>query len=297
MTMLNAGKDVDLGATGIWSMELRSIDPSAARDVAAELHSQGWGAMWLVGSGGPGIWADAENLLSAGSDSAVALGVMSIWGPDARMAADEHARLVGSYGPRLMTGLGVSNAQSAAANGRAFSTPIAEMSSYLDDLDSSSTPIPVSQRMLGALGPRMVDLAGRRTAGIHPFLVTPESNVANRERLSPRSVIAPHQAVVIESDPVKARETARNGVGMFIGFPSYQASLRRLGFGDDDLIPGGSDRLIDSVVAWGTLDDIAQRVRDHHDAGADHVALHVLTGDRRVPMDEWRRLAPLLAGA
>lgn len=286
--------EVSLGTVGIWSMELRSINPLAAHDAAAEVNAQGWGAIWLIGSGGPGIWADAENVLSAGTVSSVALGVMSIWGPDAQVATEEHARLVGSFGPRLMTGLGVSNAQSAAAYGKTFSTPIAEMTRYLDELDSSSAPVPTSQRLLGALGPRMVDLAGRRSAGIHPFLVTPQSNVINREHLGARSLVAPHQAVILESDPTKAREIAREGIGMFIGFPSYQANLRRLGFGDEDLVPGGSDRLIDSVVAWGSVDDIARRVREHHDAGADHVALQVLTGERRVPMREWRELAPLL---
>jgi probable F420-dependent oxidoreductase len=116
----------------------------------------------------------------------------------------------------------------------------------------------------------------------------------NRELLGPHALIAPHQAVVLETDPVKARAIARAGVGMFIGFPSYQANLRRLGFGDDDLVAGGSDRLIDATVAWGTLDDINRRLQAHWDAGADHIALHVLSANRGLPTTEWRELSTLI---
>lgn len=140
----------------------------------------------------------------------------------------------------------------------------------------------------------MVALAAERTGGIHPFLVTPESNVANREIVGPDTLVAPHQAVVLETNPENARAIARRGIGMFIGFPSYQANLRRLGFGDDDLIPGGSDRLIDATVAWGTLEQVDARLREHWDAGADHVAVHLLTEHRGLPTAEWRELAALL---
>jgi probable F420-dependent oxidoreductase len=176
------------------------------------------------------------------------------------------------------------------------------MRDYLEDLDGIPDPVPVHRRVLGALGPRMVDVAVSHTAGWHPFLVPPAYVHRERQRLGPMPVIAPHQAVVLDTDAARARTVARAGMGMYIGFPAYRSNLTRLGFTDDDLVPGGSDRLIDALVAHGNVDDVAARVREHLDAGADHVALHVLSSDPQVrggpggqaPVAEWRELAPLL---
>ena len=283
-----------IGRLGLWSMELRGSDKGEINDAAAALDDEGWPAFWIAGANGPGLWTDAEGLLSSAPHTSVAFGVMSIWSADARNAAEQHRRLIATYGRRLIIGLGVSSPQSAAAAGREFGTPLTAMTRYLDELDDGSPTLPDADRILGALGPRMVALAGERASGIHPFLVTPESNAANRQILGPGALIAPHQAVVLETDPTKARQIARRGVGVFIGFPSYQANLRRLGFGDDDLIPGGSDRLIDATVAWGSLDDISRRVHEHWDAGADHVALQVLSAKPGLPRAEWLELSALL---
>ncbi|MDQ0896048.1 TIGR03620 family F420-dependent LLM class oxidoreductase [Agromyces ramosus] len=282
-----------VGRLGIWSLELRGADKARIHDAAAALDSQGWSALWIAGANGPGLWPDAEGLLSAAPHTSVAFGVMSIWSPDARIAIAEHPRLVATYGKRLILGLGVSTPQTAAAVGAEFGSPLTAMNRYLDELDAAK-PALNGDRILGALGPRMVALARNRAAGIHPFLVTPESSNANRAILGPDALIAPHQAVVLETNPVKARAIARRGIGMFIGLPSYQANLRRLGFGDDDLVPGGSDRLIDATVAWGSLDDIHRRIRDHWGAGADHVALHVLSAHGRLPTAEWQELSALI---
>ncbi|MCU1415452.1 MAG: class F420-dependent oxidoreductase [Microbacteriaceae bacterium] len=283
-----------IGRLGLWSMELRGSNKPEIHEAAAALDDQGWRAFWIAGANGPGLWSDAEGLLSSAPHASVAFGVMSIWSADARDAAEQHRRLTATYGRRMIVGLGVSSPESAAAAGRDFGTPLLAMTRYLDDLDDGFPTLDAGDRILGALGPRMVALARERAAGIHPFLVTPESNAANREILGPDALIAPHQAVVLETDPAKAREIARRGIGMFIGFPSYQANLRRLGFGDDDLIPGGSDRLIDATVAWGSLDDISRRVHEHWAAGADHVALQVLSADRGLPRSQWHELSALL---
>jgi probable F420-dependent oxidoreductase len=283
-----------IGRLGLWSMELRGSDKGEINDTAAALDDQGWPALWIAGANGPGLWTDGEGLLSSAPHASVVFGVMSIWSADARNAAAQHRRLTATYGRRLIIGLGVSSPESAAAAGQEFGTPLTAMTRYLDELDAASPTLASGDRILGALGPRMVALAGERTAGIHPFLVTPESNSTNRQILGPDALIAPHQAVVLETDPAKARAIARRGIGMFIGFPSYQANLRRLGFGDDDLIPGGSDRLIDATVAWGSVDDIGRRVQEHWEAGADHVALQVLSADRGLPRSEWRELSALL---
>lgn len=282
-----------MGALGLWSFELRGGDAALVANAAAELDAQGWGTVWIPGTTGRGIWDDAETLLAASAAMAVALGVVGIWSQDAEAATGEHASLVRAFGPRLVAGFGVSSPQSAVAAGKNFGTPLGAMNDYLDQVDADKSPIDVGNRILGALGPKMVALAGARAAGIHPFLVTPESNAVNRAILGPDALIAPHQAVVLEVDPEKARAIARRGIGNFIGFPSYQANLRRLGFGDDDLVPGGSDRLIDATVAWGSIDDIARRLQQHWDAGADHIALHTLTAQRGLPLEEWRELSAL----
>ena len=170
------------------------------------------------------------------------------------------------------------------------------MGRFLDALDAADRPIPADRRLLGALGPKMVNLATARTSGWHPFLVTPEYSAAHRARVGDAPLIAAHLAVVLDTDPERARAAARAGVGMFIDLPAYGSNLARLGFGPTDLVPGGSDRLIDAVVAWGDLDAIAQRVQAHLDAGADHVALHVLRpnpGGAALPRREWRELAAL----
>jgi probable F420-dependent oxidoreductase len=291
---MSSTSSTQLGRLGIWSMELRGADKPAIHDAVAALDEQGWRALWIAGAGGPGLWSDADGLLAAAPNASVAFGVMSIWSPDARSAAEDFRRLTAAHGNRLVAGLGVSTPESAASVGKEFGTALSAMNRFLDELDGAARPIAASDRILGALGPRMVALAGERAAGIHPFLVTPESNTTNRQLAGPGSLIAPHLAVVLETDPAKARAIARRGVGMFIGFPSYQKNLRRLGFGDEDLVPGGSDRLIDAVVAWGTLDDVERRVREHWDAGADHVALHVLSSNGGLPSREWKELSALL---
>lgn len=285
----------DISRLGIWSLELRGGDPSETGDAAAELDEAGWGALWIAGAGGPGIWRDAARLLVATSRLSVALGVASIWGPDADTAAAEFARLTAQHGHRLLAGFGVSNPHNAAAVGRPFGTSLTAMNAYLDRLDHATPPLLAADRLLGALGPRMVDLASRRAAGIHPFLVTAESNLTNRQLLGPNALIATNLAVVLDTDPDNARRIARAGIGMFVSFPSYQANLRRLGFNDDDLVPGGSDRLIDRVVAWGSLEDIHRRIDQHTAAGADHVALHVLTDRPGLPRTQWAELASLTA--
>jgi probable F420-dependent oxidoreductase len=288
---VNAGT---MGTLGIWSSELRGGDPAQVGAVAAELDNQGWGSLWIPGTTGRGVWDDTETLLASAPHLAVAQGVIGIWNPDAADAAANHHRLAAAYGPRVVTGFGVSNPQSAKAAGREFGTPLSAMNRFLDQLDTSPLTIAAEDRIIGGLGPKMVALSGKRAAGVHPFLVTPESNAANRSLIGPKGFLAPYQAVVLESDPGQARTIARNGIGMFLRFPSYQANLRRLGFGDEDLIPGGSNRLIDATVAWGSIDTIAERLREHWAAGADHIALHVLSNHGGFPIDEWRELGHLL---
>jgi probable F420-dependent oxidoreductase len=250
--------------------------------------------LWIPGLDGGAVFDDAERLLASAPHSTVALGVLSIWRQTAEQLARQVSDVTARFPNRLLTGVGVSSPHSAEASGHDYGSPLMSMSRYLDELDAASAPLPDSQRILGALGPKMAELAGSRSAGMHPFLVTAEASVRYREIVGPDPLIAPHLSVVLEADPERARTIARQGIGMFISLPSYQNNLRRLGFTDADTVPGGSDRLIDAVVAWGDLGAIQTRIRQHLDAGADHVALHVLSDTAGPPMAQWRRLADLV---
>ncbi|MEH1164023.1 TIGR03620 family F420-dependent LLM class oxidoreductase [Micromonospora sp. CPCC 205539] len=287
-----------IGAVGIWSMELRGAGRPQVREAVAELDQLGFPALWIPGLDGQGALDDVEHLLAAAPRATIALGVLSMWGQDPAALGDRWAALDATYGPSAVLGLGVSNAHSAANAGQEYGKPTVSMLRFLDALDAAPHPAAADRRLLGALGPKMVDLATARTSGWHPFLVTPEYSAAQRTRVGEAPLIAPHLAVVLDRDPARARAAARDGVGMFIGFPAYRSNLARLGFGEEDLIPGGSDRLIDALVARGDLEDIAGRIQAHLDAGADHVTLHVLRSDAGggadLPRHQWRELATLL---
>ena len=140
----------------------------------------------------------------------------------------------------------------------------------------------------------MLALAAERTDGAHPYNVPPEHTARARGILGPDKLLAPEQAVLLETDPAEARRIGRAHLAIYLGLPNYTNNLRRFGITDDDLAGDGSDRLVDMLVAWGDADAIRARVQAHHDAGADHVAVQVLRGDRELPMTEWRELAPAL---
>ncbi|MEU9240378.1 TIGR03620 family F420-dependent LLM class oxidoreductase [Streptomyces sp. NPDC048385] len=284
---------MDIGTTGLWSPELRlHADPAEITEAAAELDERGWGALWIPGLGGGDILGDAERLLRATRRTTVATGVLSIWRHPAEEMAAGHARLRRQYGRPVLLGLGVSDAAAAHRAGTAY-RPLSALSGYLDELDESPTPVAAGERLVAAMGPKLTELAGGRSAGTHPFLVTPDFTATARGLLGPAPLLAPYQAVVVDDDPDRARTTARGFLSTFIGMGHYAASLRRQGFSEDDLAHGGSDRLIDAVVAWGDIDAIDKRVRAHLDAGATHVALHVISAHGGLPRTEWRALAPL----
>ncbi|MGI5230192.1 TIGR03620 family F420-dependent LLM class oxidoreductase [Actinoallomurus sp. CA-142502] len=282
-----------IGRIGIWSPELR--DPGQAEEAAAELDRQGWGALWIPGLGGGDILGDAERLLRATDDAVVATGVFSIWRHPADEMAAGHARLRKTYGHRLLFGLGVSDAEAARAAGGTY-RPLAAMNAYLDRFDQAPEPVPPGERIVAAMGPKLTELAARRSAGTHPFLVTPGFTATARSLLGTGPLLAPYQAVVVDDDAGRARTTARRFLATFIAMDHYAQSLLRQGFTEADLADGGSDRLIDAVVAWGDVATIGERVRAHHDVGADHVALHVITDRPGPPRAEWRALAPLARG-
>jgi probable F420-dependent oxidoreductase len=183
--------------------------------------------------------------------------------------------------------------------GHRYEKPVATMRAYLDAMDhapyNSVPPATKPARVLAALGPKMLQLAGERADGAHPYNVNPEHTAEARKILGNDRYLCPEQAVVLESDPGKAREIARAFLGFYLTLPNYANNFLRLGFDESDFKDGGSNRLIDSIVAWGDLTAIRSRIREHQAAGADHVCIQVLTADpKSLPLREWRELAPAL---
>jgi probable F420-dependent oxidoreductase len=291
---------IDLGRTGIWSRELRyNRDRGARAAAAAELEDLGYGAVFIPDAGGDVLGA-AEHLLAATRRIAVATGVLNIWMHDPAEVASRHASLMARYGPRFLLGLGNSHAPLVEGTlGVPYARPYSKMVAYLDALDTAAAPVPAGQRMLAALGPRMLSLTRERAGAAHPYLVPPEHTAAAREALGPGTVLAPEQAVVLDPDQRRGRERARAFVNDYLALPNYVRNLRRLGFAADELRAPAGDRLVDALVAHGGEDAIAARVRAHHDAGADHVCVYVVgggsgNGDEALALDAWRRLAPAL---
>jgi probable F420-dependent oxidoreductase len=276
----------NVGRIGIWSIGLRNEDPGAVgeiREAAAELEELGYGAIWLGGS--PDV-DRAIPPLEATSRITVATGILNIWQHDPAEVAGRHAVLNTTYRGRFLLGLGASHATAVEGYRRPYST----MVEYLDRLDAEGNP--KDERVLAALGPRMLELSRDRAAGAHPYLVTPEHTARAREILGPGPLLAPEVKVVLETDPERARAIARGHLGMYLRLPNYTNNLLRLGFTADDFGGGGSDRLVDATVAWGDAARVARRIAEHEGAGADHVVLQVITEDRMgLPREQWRHLA------
>ena len=280
-----------LGRVGIWARELRfDPDPSAIADAAAELEEHGWSALWIPDAGGD-IFGAVDVLLDATRSVAIATGILNIWMQDPEeVARESDARWESG---RFVLGLGASH----AALVEQYARPYSAMREYLDALDAATPPVPDGARLLAALGPKMVALSGDRAAGAHPYLVTAEHTRSAREILGPDAVLAPELGVVLDGDVARGRERAREHVADYLELPNYANSMRRMGFTDDDLRDGGSDRLVDAVVAVGDEEAIRARVEEHLDAGADHVCIQVVGPmGQPLPRETWRQLAPVLLG-
>ncbi len=281
-----------LTGTGIWSAALRYGDVEVARNAAAELESLGYSAIWLPDVGGD-VWTPLDAVLGATSSTTVATGILNIWMHEPADAAAQFQGLTAEHGPRFLMGLGVSHGPFINATGKGnYSKPLTHMREYLDGLDAAPEPVPSTDRVLAALGPKMLELARTRAAGTHPYLVVPEHTAAARAALGDGPLVAPEQGVVLSTDPTHAREVARQHLSVYVTLPNYVNNWFRLGFTEEDTLDGGSDRLVDALVVWGDEDAILARVQEHRDAGADHVCLQVLGED--LPMDDWRRLAPVV---
>jgi probable F420-dependent oxidoreductase len=312
--------DMGLGKIGIWTNRLDSQPAARAQEAAAEIEELGYGALWFPEARARESFTHAGLLLAGTRRIVLATGITNLYGRDPMAMMAAQRTLAEAYPDRFLLGIGVSHAPMVEKlRGHRYERPLAAMRAYLDAMDAApflaAPPAAEPPRVLAALGPKMLQLAAERSAGAHPYFVPVEHTAEARKVMGEGPVLAPEQAVVLERDPSRAREIARGHTAYYVGLDNYANNLRRLGFSEDDLANGGSDRLVDAIVAWGDLDTVAARVRAHLDAGADHVSVQVLDdapspqaqagADGRmprgvppmpIPESQWRELASALLG-
>jgi probable F420-dependent oxidoreductase len=264
---------MQLGKIGVW---FRHQDPPAVEQVEA----LGYSALWVGSS--PSV-AQARPFLERTTTIAVATGILNIWRHRPADVAAQHAEVTRAFPGRFLLGIGVAHPEST----REYTKPLTAMRSFFDGLDAAAQPVPRDQRAAAALGPKMLDLAAERSLGAHPYFTTAEHTRAARERLGPDALLAPEVAVVVEADPESARETARAYATTYLGHSNYVRNLGRLGFTEADFADGGSDELIDAVIPHGPAGAVADAIRAHFEAGADHVCIQALGQS----VDDYRALA------
>jgi probable F420-dependent oxidoreductase len=269
-----------LGKVGVWRRHQQGLDG------VAEIEALGFGALWVGGS--PSL-AQVRPFLERSNTLTVATGILNVWQHEPAEVAAQRARLARDFPGRFLLGIGVGHPEATAE----YQGPLAKMSAFFDGLDAVAEPVPVDERVAAALGPRMLELAARRSLGTHTYFVTPEHTRFAREQVGPDALVAPELAVVVESDDETARAAARDYAALYLDRTNYTRNLLRFGFTEDDVADGGSDRLIDAVVPHGSADAIADAVRAHLDAGADHVALQPL-GHGGAPVADYEALARAL---
>jgi probable F420-dependent oxidoreductase len=283
----------------VWTSLLSDLPARAAGDFVREVERLGFATVWLPESpASKEMLSHCALLLAASERLIVAPGIANIWARDPVAMANGARTLGEAYPGRFVLGLGVSHAPAVARRGGQYEQPLAHMRWYLDAMASAecsapepAEPVPL---VLAALGPQMLRLAAARSAGAHPYFVPVEHTRRARDVLGPEPLLAVEQAVVLETDAARAREVARLHTRRYLTLDNYVNNLRRLGWGEADLEPPGSDALVDAVVAWGDVDTIRGRVALHQAAGADHVCLQVLTAepDAGLVLAQLSRLAP-----
>jgi len=280
-----------LGPIGVWSIELRYGDRALSDKAIPELDELGFGAIWIPGGLGGDILETMSRALSLTKRATIASAIINIWKHEPAELGRWWHGLSDDHKSRTMLGLGASHAPLIEE----YQSPVTTMTKFLDGLDAAG--VPSDHVCIAALAPKMLELSGKRTAGTHPYLVTPQHSAVARAAVGPEKLVAPGQHCILESDPAKARAIARKDLAGYQQLPNYVKNWHRLGFSEKETTEA-SDRLVDEVVAWGGTDVIGERVKQHHAAGADHVCLKVLTEDYRIeadpPIAEWRKLAEAL---
>lgn len=276
---------MNLTRFGIWTSYPR-IGVANAAEAARLAQDLGFGTFWL---GGSPEAQELRPLLAATETLVAATGIVNLWKSDPVAVAGEAAALERDYEDRSLIGVGVGHPEATSD----YTRPLHATVEFLDALDAAPEPLPRERRILAALGPKMLDLAGERSLGSHPYFIGVEHTRFARERLGSGHLLAPEVACVVDTDVERARATARDYASFYLRLSNYTNNLRRFGFGDRDFADGGSDRLIDLVVPHGSAADIAAVAHAHLEAGADHVCFQPVGGEG-VPREAWTALARAL---
>jgi probable F420-dependent oxidoreductase len=293
---------MELGRVGIWTGNLDAQPIAALPDIAGELESLGYDALRIPEVAGRDPFVNATLLLGGTERLIVATGIATIYGRDPISMSSVWKTMTDAFPDRFMLGLGVSHQPAVEGiRKREYGPPLTAMREYLDGMDAApyfaKPPSAEPVRALAALGPKMLALAADRAVGAHPYFVPVEHTAVAREVMGEDAWLMPEQMVVLETDATSARKVARHAMSIYLTLPNYVNNLRRLGWDDDAFEAGGSDALVDAIVAWGDEAAIRDRCDQHSAAGADHVCVQVVSDDlRSLPMDSWRRLAPALLG-
>jgi len=269
-----------LGKLGIWRRRMDGTDG------LAEIEAAGYSAVWVGAS--PSV-EQARPFLEATTTMTVATGILNVWQHDPAAVAATHAETTDAFPGRFVLGFGIGHPEATAE----YKSPLRVMREFLDGLDAAPRPVPRAERVLAALGPRMLALAAERAGGAHPYFVTPQHTSVARDALGPDALLAPEVAVVVEPDAEAARKIAREYARTYLGLSNYTANLQRFGYTERDIADGGSDRLIDALIPHGTAEGVADALRAHLDAGADHVAVQAL-GHGPSPVADLRAIAAAL---
>ncbi len=276
---------MNLTRFGVWT-GYHPIGVENAGEAARLAQDLGYGAFWLGSS--PEV-SDLRPLLEATDTLIAATGIVNLWKSDPAIVAAEAAALQRDYPDRSLIGIGVGHPEATSD----YSRPRHATIEFLDVLDGAPEPLPRERRVVAALGPKMLDLAAKRSRGSHPYFTNVEHTRFARDRLGSGALLAPELACVVDTDTERARATARNYAAMYLRLSNYTNNLLRFGFTERDLADGGSDRLIDAVIPHGSAIEIAQAAHAHLEAGADHVCLQTVAG-RGVPRLQWTALAQAL---
>ena len=286
-----------IGKLGVWAF-LDELSGQEAAALARRVEGWGYGALWLPEAFGRDPFSLICFLATHTQKLVLATGIANIYARDP-MSMNAIRNTVSELFPgRFVLGMGVSHAPLVSdIRGHDYGKPVSTMRSYLESMEKApflsvpaSEPAPV---LLAALRRNMLRLSAEKTHGAHPYFVTPEHTAHARELVGPKAWLCPEQMVLLETNARKARDIARKHMEMYLSLPNYRNNLTEIGFLDSDFEGGGSDKLVDAIVAWGDEEAIRSRIQAHWDAGADHVCIQPFTNDGGRRPDE--RLLELLA--